>query len=196
MGVTTVTAMQQNQDLNKVSAHVGRDASFNPHHFDGSWRIDVEGSVIRDEATGEMVRETLADQWMERSTAGDVITCQMHVQIAPDLTTHMEYVVRLDDDAWAPYTCVGIDGDVSDPRLQPGETSLLKAGTIIGQPIAWMKIVYVDERTQVRITRNLDGTPQYILQSRLSEDRDTLMGALLLPDGSMGLDKRLLRESR
>ncbi|MEQ6900428.1 hypothetical protein [Nocardioides sp. YIM 152588] len=171
------------------------DVDFDPTRFDGVWRLAKADSTIRDDETGQMTAETLTDQWVERRTVGDVMDYKMHVRIAPDLTTHMEYRVRFNDTVWVPYAVTSIDGDPNDPRLAPGDGKLLKGGTIIGQPIAWVKILYIDPWTQVRLSKNLDGTTQYIMQSRLSEDGTKLYGHVLTPGGQLIIDKHFVRES-
>lgn len=183
-----------------MNHQVGKDAehsknhNFDPSAFDGLWRLAKSGSTILDPETGERVPETLTDQWIERRTVGNVMTTTMHVRSAPDLTTHMEFSATLGGDEWVPYTVTGIDGDLSHPSLQPGEDKLLKAGWRIGAPIAWIKVSYIDPRTQVRLTKNLDGTAQYVLLSRLSEDAQKLYGYVMTPDGQFIIDKHFNRE--
>lgn len=178
---------------NSVTADQLLDVDFDPTKFDGKWRMQRSASTVLDPETGEMKQEWLLDQWAENRTDGDVITYRISVQIAEDLTIHMGYTVKINDTKWVPYTVVAIDGDPNDPRLAPGD--MLKGGTVLGQPIAYIKHVYVDPRTQFRITKNLDGTAQYILQRRLSEDYRLLYGSVLTPDGRLEIDKHFYRES-
>ena len=65
----------------------------------------------------------------------------------------------------------------------------------MGEPIAWLKVAYVDPRTQVRLTKNLDGSAQYVLLSRVSEDGSKLFGYVMTPDGQFVTDKHFFRES-
>ncbi|ROO87272.1 hypothetical protein EDD29_4867 [Actinocorallia herbida] len=177
---------------NEVTAQAS-DVGFDPAQFDGKWRMARAASTILDPETGEMKQEPILDQWAENRTDGDVITYTIGVQIAENLTVHMGYTVKINDPQWVPYTVVKIDGDPDDPRIAPGD--LLKGGMVLGQPIAWIKHVYVDPRTQFRITKNLDGTAQYVLQRRLSEDFQMLYGHVLTPDGRLEIDKHFYRES-
>ncbi|RNL62853.1 hypothetical protein EFK50_14055 [Nocardioides marmoriginsengisoli] len=181
--------------LNQDATALQGDIDFDPTRFDGVWRLTKADSTILDEQSGAMVQDTLTDQWIERRMVGDVIHYKMHVQIAPDLTTHMGYEAKFNDKTWVPYTVVSIDGDENDQRLQPGAEKLLKAGTIVGKPIAWVKVLYVDPWTQIRISKNIDGTPQYVMQSRLSDDGNTLCGHVLTPSGKLLIDKAFQRES-
>jgi len=72
------------------------------------------------------------------------------------LIIHLTYDCRFGDEEWVPYTVVALDADENDERLAPGD--IIKSETKQGQPLAWVKQVYVDPRTQYRITRNLDGS--------------------------------------
>lgn len=171
------------------------DNEFDPSGFDGVWRLAKSDSTILDPETGEHVEETLADQWLERRTVGREMTTTMHVGIAADLTTHMEFTATLGGEDWVPYVVTSIDGDPAHPALQPGEDKMLKAGTRVGEPIAWIKVQYLDPRTQVRLTKNLDGSAQYVLVSRLSEDGQKLYGYVMTPDGQFVIDKHFVREA-
>lgn len=178
---------------NHVSNDQSTDVDFDPSRFDGKWRMAREASSVLDEETGEMVQEPIVDQWSENRTDGDVITYTISIEVEPGLTLHMGYTVKINDTAWAPYTVVRIDGDPEHPHLAGG--GMLKSGVRVGEPVAWIKHVYVDPRTQFRITKNLDGTPQYVLQRRLSEDGNKLYGSVLTPEGKLVIDKHFVRVS-
>jgi hypothetical protein len=116
---------------------------------------------------------------------------KISVQIKPDLTVYMGYTCRFDDREWAPYQVVEVDGNSADEALRPGD--LLKAGIQLNEPIAYIKQVYVDPRTQYRVTRNLDGTAQYVMLRRLAEDGSTNTGTVMTPDGQPTVSKVFVR---
>lgn len=181
--------------LSDVTTDQAGDVGFNPTAFDGAWRLIKDDSTILDEQSGEHVQETLIDQWIEMRTTDGVMKCATHVQIAPDLTIHEEFEVKLNDDKWVPYTLVRVDGDPDHPSLRPSDGRLLKSGLQIGEPSAWVKLTYIDERTTVRTTKNVDGSAQYVLVNRLAEDGNRISGYLMTPDGKLVINKHMIRES-
>ncbi|GLI28591.1 hypothetical protein ARHIZOSPH14_28330 [Agromyces rhizosphaerae] len=158
--------------------------------FEGKWAIDLERSQVRDPETGEWVPEWLKDQDIEMRHDGDVQTYRGVVKPADDLTMYLGYTCAFSQSDWVPYAVVDIDGPADHPLLQPNAT--LKAGTTLGEPIAWVKQVYVDERTHYRISRNLDGTPQYVMLRRLLDD-GSVLSTVVDPDGVPTIRKYFTR---
>ncbi|SDZ48220.1 hypothetical protein [Herbiconiux ginsengi] len=159
--------------------------------FEGLWVMDLGHSRIRDENTGGWKAEDLEGQTIEMLHHGDVQEYRIRVDIAPDLTTYMGYTCTFGDPEWVPYSVVEIAGDPNHPRLKPNK--VLKGGTRLGEPIAWVKQVYVDPRTHYRITKNPDGTAQYAMLRRLSEDGTTLVSTVLSADGTSDVAKHFVR---
>lgn len=148
--------------------------------FEGEWEIDLDRSQVRDETTGEWVPEWLKDQDIFMRQEGDVQTYRGVVRAADDLTLYLGYTCAFGQSEWVPYAVVEIDGPTDHPLLTPNAT--LKAGTTLGEPIAWVKQVYVDRSTHYRISRNLDGTAQYMMVRRLLAD-GSILSTVIDPDG-------------
>ena len=91
---------------------------------------------------------------------------------------------------WVPYGVVEIDGPEDHEMLKPNET--LQAGTKLGEPIAWVKQVYVDARTHYRISKNVNGTAQYVMLRRLLED-GSILSTVIDPDGVPTIMKYFVR---
>jgi len=158
--------------------------------FDGTWAIDLTRSEVRDEKTGEWVPEWLKDQDIEMRHDGDVQTYRGVVKAADDLTMYMGYTCAFGQQEWVPYAIVEIDGPADHPLLKPNPT--LTSGVRLGDPIAWVKQVYVDPRTHYRISKNLDGTPQYVMLRRLLED-GSILSTVIDPDGTPTIRKYFTR---
>ena len=155
--------------------------------FEGFWEMDIERSRVRDEKTGEWVPEWLDGQTIELRHHDDVQSYKVEIQIDETLRTFMGYTCAFGQEEWVPYSVVGIDGPPDHELLKPNKT--LKAGTALGEPVAWVKQVYVDPRTHYRVTKNLDGTPQYVMLRRLSEDGQSLLSTVVDPDGNPTVSK-------
>jgi hypothetical protein len=164
-----------------------------PSGFEGLWRMDRSQSLIHDKDAGGWKPEELEDQTIELRHEGAVQTYKIMIRFDADLVTHMGYTCAFGAPDWAPYTVLKIDGDPQDARLQPGD--LLKQGTRLGEPIALVKQIYVDPRTHYRITKNPDGTAQYAMLRRLSEDGNTLVSTVLTAQGIPECAKYFVRES-
>jgi hypothetical protein len=160
--------------------------------FDGVWHMDQGRSRVWDEETNQWRQEPIEAQTLDIRHEGDVMHYRIAVKHSPTLTIHMTYECRFSDEKWAPYSVVDIEGDAGHDDLKPGD--LLKSGIRLGEPIAYIKQVYVDPRTQYRITRNLDGTAQYAMLRRLSDDGQTNTGTVLTPQGVATISKVFGRE--
>ncbi|GAA1705923.1 hypothetical protein GCM10009808_24870 [Microbacterium sediminicola] len=158
--------------------------------FEGTWAIDLSRSQVLDEKTGEWVPEWLENQDIEMRHEGDVQVYRGEVKAAADLTMYMGYTATWSAAEWVPYTIVQIDGPEDHPLLQPNAT--LKAGTKLGAPIAWVKQIYVDPRTHYRISKNLDGTPQYVMERRLLDD-GSILSTVIAPGGIPTIRKYFTR---
>ncbi|GAA1466551.1 hypothetical protein [Microbacterium thalassium] len=174
-----------------MTQNVYEPDDFDPTGFDGTWVMVNDESTIWDAEKQEYVPEILAGQEITIRHEGDLQIYRIRVDIEPDLSIHMAYECRFGDSAWVPYRVVQIDGDPNHPRLQPN--AVLKQGTRLNEPIAWIKQVYVDRRTQYRITKNPDGTAQYIMMRRLNEDGTRNVGTVLNPAGVASIDKAFMR---
>jgi hypothetical protein len=168
------------------------DEGFNPSGFDGVWRMDLSQSQVRDPSTGEWQPEWLRGQINEIRHEGATQHFRLQVQVAVDLVVFKAFTATLGAPGWAPYDVVHIDGDPHHERLGPG--GLLKGGMRSGEPAAWVKLLYVDPRTQYRVNRNPDGSAQYLLLRRLSEDGQRLTGTVLTPDGEAIIAKAFVRD--
>lgn len=164
--------------------------AFDLSGFEGKWAIDLERSQVRDEKTGEWVPEWLKDQDIEMRHDGDVQVYRGEVKAAEDLTLYMGYTCAWGQPDWVPYTVVQIDGPEDHQLLQPNAT--LKSGTRLGEPIAWVKQVYVDPRIHYRISKNLDGTPQYAMERRLLDD-GSVLSTVIAPGGILTIRKFFVR---
>jgi hypothetical protein len=117
---------------------------------------------------------------------------RVRIDHADDLSLYMKYTCRYGADEWVPYGVYHIDGDPNHEKLQPNDFRTVVAR--VGEPIAYCKQIYVDPRTRYRITKHPDGVAQYVLMSRLSEDRQRLVGRVLAVEGDAEIDKHFVRD--
>jgi hypothetical protein len=156
--------------------------------FNGDWYMDREASRWLDRATNQWIPEPLAAQTLKTIVTDDVFQGLCSVSPAPGVVHHLKYQVKFDDQEWAPYTCIALEG-----QEEVAPNVLLKNGIRVGQPMAYLKQIWVDKRTQYRVCRNIDGSPQYVMMRRLSEDGQTNVGTCVDPDGVTFVSKVFTR---
>jgi hypothetical protein len=165
--------------------------NYDPSGLDGFWVMDLSESKTRDPDTGEWVPEVIRQQFVEIRHEGEWADFRVRIDHAEDLHLYMHYRVRYGDDEWVPYTVVHIDGDPEHEKLRPNLFRTVHAR--VGQPISYLKEVYVDPRTTFRLTRHIDGKADYALMSRLSEDRQRIVGKVFPVEGQAGIEKWMQR---
>jgi hypothetical protein len=104
---------------------------------------------------------------------------------------HMGFSARFGENKWIPYAVFKIDGDKNDPILKPNE--LLKGGVEEGGKIADIQQFWVDERTHYRVTRNPDGSAQYLMERRMAEDGNSYVAYVLDAEGRLSVSKAFER---
>lgn len=161
--------------------------------FDGTWRMYLPDSKVRDPKTGAWVPEVINDQVAEMRHEGDVLHFRCRIDHAPDLSLFLQYTCRYGADEWVPYTVFHIEGDPEHESLRPND--FRKVHARVGEPIAYLKEIYVDPCTQIRITRHPDGSAQYGLLSRLSDDRQRIVATVQSVDSDAAIVKHMIRDT-
>lgn len=169
------------------------EPGFDTSGFDGVWRMYLPDSKTFDPATGEWVPEVIQDQVSQTWHEGEVSHFRSRIQHAPDLWLHLGYSARYGADEWSPYTVLRIDGDPEHESLRPNQFRRVHAR--VGEPIGFVKLVYVDPRTRYRVTRHPDGSAQYLLMNRLSEDRQRSVASVMAADGDAAIEKHAIRDT-
>jgi hypothetical protein len=167
------------------------EPGFDPSGFDGVWRMQA-GSRVRDPRSGEWVPEPIQQQVIDIRHDDDVMHCRVRIDHAEDLSLYMRYTCRYGADEWVPYAVYHIEGDPNHEKLRPNDYRKVVAR--IGEPIAFLKQIYVDPRTRYRITKHPSGSAQYVLMSRLAEDRQQMVGRVLAAEGDGEIDKHFVRD--
>jgi len=155
--------------------------------FDGLWEIDMTRSVVLDEKRNVWIPEWLAGQTIEIHHDGAYQNYEGNVHITDGLDVIMGYTAKFSDDEWVGYVARRIEGDPNHPLIKSGD--LLKSGINLGEPIAWVKQVYVSPTTHYRISLNMDGTPQYMMERSLIDDGKTILSTVMKPEGTVIIRK-------
>jgi hypothetical protein len=161
-------------------------------NFSGLWRMSRRDSKVLDPMTGEWVQEVIQDQVNEILIDGSMTYTRVRIVHADNLTTYLGFKIEHGIDEWVPYTCFHIEGDLNHEALKPN--NFRKIHERVGEPISYLRLIYVDPRTQYRVTRHVDGSADYMMQSRLAEDLQSRIAKVWAVDSTAAIEKHLIRD--
>jgi hypothetical protein len=146
--------------------------------FDGTWRLDVEGSKVWNFDLGVHEQDQVGEEIITISTEGDVQDYE--VLYGADPVIRMGYKARFDDTEWTPYLVreIGVtSGGDSDAAVAAFRDRIkANAGTMqrnfeVGKPYGVVRMISGDARTHYRLARDPDSTDiLYVMLRRLDED--------------------------
>jgi hypothetical protein len=162
--------------------------------FDGTWRIDVDGSKVWDPERGEYVADEVGEEIITIRTEDGVQDYEVRYG-GPPTTVRMGYRSRLDGPDWVRYEVRDIEGD-SSPEAMAAFRERVKstASFAVGSSYGLVRTAYVDERTHYRICKDEDsGEALYVMMRRLTEDGQGYTAAVLRANGVLGRERRFTR---
>lgn len=167
------------------------NTEFDPSGFNGAWQMYLPDSKVFDPVTGEWVPEVINSQFNEVWHDRDVMKFRSRIDHAEDVSMYLGYTCRYGADEWVPYQILHIEGDPDHESLRPNH--FRKQHARVGGVMGYVKQVYVDPRTRIRITRHPNGEAQYVLMTRLSEDRQRVVAKVMAAEGDAGVEKHMIR---
>jgi hypothetical protein len=171
------------------------DSSFDPSGFDGVWILGPD-SKVRDPSTGKWIPDVIGYEVAEVRHEGDLFHERARIDYDDDLSLWIELKCRYGAAEWAPAIVTRIDGDPNHDRLKPGPHNFRKVVARVGEPLNFIKQVYVDRRTHYRIFRRHDGNVQAVAMKQLTEDGQRIISPLYPahPNTAAGYDAANLKE--
>lgn len=133
--------------------------------FDGVWQMYLPDSKVLDPVTKEWVPELIKDQVSEIRHDGDAVDFRSRVDHADDLSLYRAYSCRYGADEWAPYRIVHIEGDPEHESLRPNH--FCRHHARVGGVMGYVKDIYVDPLTRVRVTRHPTGEASCAMPARI-----------------------------
>ncbi len=120
--------------------------------FDGAWKFDHAdpSSRVYDRSSNTYVPDPIEDEHITLSTAGGVQRCEVRLGVHPTIV--LAYTGEIDSPEWFPYLVAAIEGTPSTPADE-----LRVAKYRVGEPVSYLRIMSVDERTTYRLARSLSG---------------------------------------
>ncbi|MBS1861433.1 MAG: hypothetical protein JSS68_06935 [Actinobacteria bacterium] len=161
-----------------------------PATFDGTWRIDLDRSVVWDAEAGAYVADQIGDEVIRLRIDGDVQDYE--VEYGSDPVVRMGYESRYDDPEWVPYlvrevrsSSEDVEASVAAMRRRiKADSGARERHFEVGRAYGLVRTVGVDERTHYRLSKSPeDGGAQSVMMRRLSDDGDSYLASVLTVDG-------------
>ncbi len=165
--------------------------------FDGDWRIDTKESKAWDNASAAYVPDEVGDELISIRTEDDIQTYEVLLGDRP--TIRMGYSSRLDAVEWVPYAVReirGIGPDENEAEMVAAFVKRIRSRITdyrVGMVYGLVRVVWVDDRTHYRVSKNVDGAAEYIMLRRLAEDGQSYLASVLRSDGVISLIRRFVR---
>lgn len=153
--------------------------------FNGSWTVDLERSRVWDADSRVWINpDPIGHEQVTIYVDADVY--HQTISIGRDPTYHSSYSCAWDGD-WAPFVCDRIEPSApasgpAHPRMELGPATEF----VPGQPIAWVKMVKVNDAFHYRLTQHVDRHhPNYAMQRSLDPSGDRFCSTVLSPAGEV-----------
>jgi hypothetical protein len=140
--------------------------------FVGLWRNNLDKSQAWDPAGARWVHDEIGREDVKIENHDDVHDYENIIGLSPSYK--IGYRARYDDMTnWVPYEVRAIvDDEASEPDNADGHSG--RPGQVpvwtVGQLLAYVTVVRVNERFQYRIARNPDRSASHIMQRHLADD--------------------------
>jgi hypothetical protein len=150
--------------------------------FVGMWRNNLEKSQAWDPGAACWVHDEVGREDVKIENHDDVHDYENIIGLNPSYK--IGYRARYDDITWVPYEVREIvDDDLSTSadahEGRPGQVPLWT----VGQLLAMVVVVRVNERFQFRIARNPDGSESHIMQRHLADDGQSYVSTVISAAG-------------
>jgi hypothetical protein len=168
--------------------------------FNGTWQIDLDQSLVWDEASKKHVRDEVGQEIITLKITGDVQDYEVLYGDRPQI--RMGYTARYDDTEWVSYAVREIISDAADIEQEISEfKQRIKAtqGTgersfQVGQSYGLIRLVSVDAHTHYRVARNpKDNLAQSIMLRRMASDEQSYLATVLDIHGVIFRIRRFVR---
>jgi hypothetical protein len=169
--------------------------------FDGTWIIDTTESFVWDDSLKKHVPDEIGEEVVTLRIENGVQDYEVLYGDRPKI--RMGYTAPYDGTDWMPYTVREIITSASDPatELDAFKHRIKASGGAhdrrfeVGRAYGLVRLVYVDEQTHYRVSRNpIDGKAQHVMLRRMAEDGESYMARVFDVQGIVYRIRRFVRE--
>ena len=170
--------------------------------FNGTWAIDLDSSTVWDDKLGRHVKDEVGQEIITLRQSEGVQDYEVLYGDEPQI--RMGYTARFDDREWVSYSVREIISSTANAEADISEFKRrIKASGgererqfEVGKSYGIVRLVYVDERTHYRISKNpQDGMAQSILLRRMADDGQSYLTHVLDVHGIIYRVRKFVRVS-
>ncbi|WP_173933966.1 hypothetical protein [Chelativorans sp. Marseille-P2723] len=168
--------------------------------FHGTWTIDTAESAVWDDNLGKHVPDEVGEEVITLRIEDGVQDYEVLYGDRPKI--RIGYTAPYDGVEWVPYAVREIISSSADPAVELDEFKrrIKASGGVrerrfeVGQTYGLVRLIYVDERTHYRVSRNpLDGKAQHIMLRRMAEDGDSYVARVFDVNGIVHRIRKFVR---
>lgn len=168
--------------------------------FNGTWEIDLEQSLVWDDASRTHVRDEVGQEIITLRTEGDIQDYEVLYGDRPRI--RMGYTARYDDPQWVSYAVREVISDAPDvaQAVDAFKQRIKAAGGErdrsfeVGTSYGLIRLVSVDDRTHYRVSKTpQDGSAQSIMLRRMAPDGQSYLATVLDIHGIVYRIRRFVR---
>lgn len=154
--------------------------------FNGTWTIDVSESLVWDDALKKHVPDEIGEEVITLRIKDGIQDYEVLYGDRPKI--RIGYTAPYGGTEWVPYAVREIISTAADPaaELEEFKRRIKASGGErerrfeVGQPYGLVRLLYVDERTHYRASRNpFTGKAQHIMLRRMAEDEKSYLATVL-----------------
>ena len=158
--------------------------------FNGAWKLNHERSKVWDSALERWIPDPVGREDVVQID-GEVHDYENIVGLSPIYT--IGYTARYNDTTWVPYMVRAID-NVPEETPETDMAGELGYTMKLGEPLSYVMLVRITDGYHYRISKNLDGTPGYVMPRQMADDGQSFTTTVLWADGTVKMIKVFDRE--
>jgi hypothetical protein len=168
--------------------------------FNGTWGIDLEQSLVWDDASGKHVRDDVGQEVITLRITDDVQDYEVLYGDRPRI--RMGYTARYDDPQWVSYAVREVISEAADVEQEVNEfKQRIKAAGgdrdrsfEVGTSYGLIRLVSVDAHTHYRVSKSpKDDAAQSIMLRRMARDGQSYLATVLDVHGIVYRIRRFVR---
>ncbi len=168
--------------------------------FSGTWTIDLENSVVWDDAMKQHVADRVGEEVITLKVSGDVQDYEVLYGDSPKI--RIGYSAAYDSPRWVDYAVREIMARTSDPEAEIDEFKARinasggerERSFVVGQSYGQIRLVYVDRLTHYRVSRDAaTGAAQSVMLRRMAADEQSYTASVLDTNGIVFRVRRFVR---
>ncbi|WP_210490258.1 hypothetical protein [Microvirga antarctica] len=154
--------------------------------FNGTWGIDSSESFVWDDERKKHVVDEIGEEVITLRIENGVQDYEVLYGDQPKI--RIGYTAPYDGKEWVPYAVREIISTADDPaaELEAFKRRIKASGGErerrfeVGHPYGFVRLVYTDERTHYRVSRNpTNGNAQHIMLRRMADDGRSYLATVL-----------------